>query len=149
MNGAVFGPEGPLEWVRAQRLGHPRRQSADPWLLEAEGRVVSALLAYPLTFGTPSGARVGAIGLGAVATLPDARGHGLAASLCRAVAEHYAQDGRPAGLLFSAIPPALYERLDYRVCNAHDFVCERLAPTCHWPNRPPPCPRMTCPPSTS
>jgi hypothetical protein len=81
---------------------------------------------YPLRFGTPGG-EVDGYGLGAVSTVPEARGRGYASALCRHVIEHAEAGGRGVGLLFSAIPPAMYERLGFRVRPAWDHVAERLA----------------------
>ncbi len=123
---AGFDVAGPRWKNRATRLGSSRRAVADHWLLEHEGRPVSALLCYPLTFALPDGAVAQGFGLGAVTTRPDARCQGHAAALCVAAAEHAARQGRTVGLLFSGIAPRYYERLGYHTCAAWSPVTEKL-----------------------
>jgi predicted acetyltransferase len=100
----------PLRWYQARRLGAPARARATWWLLEEDGEPASSLVCYPLSL-RHEGIPVGGFGLGAVATRPDRQQRGHAAHLCRAVME--ANTG--IGLLFSAIPPAWYEKLGFRV----------------------------------
>lgn len=123
---AAFEVRGPAWATRAQRLASARRATAQVWLLEDEGRGVSSLLSYPLSFGLPDGRVADGYGLGAVATLPDARCRGHAARLVQEVAAHNAERGRGIGLLFSAIPKGYYERLGYRALPAWDLVAGQL-----------------------
>lgn len=127
--GVVFGrPDAPRVSIanRARRLACPRRNQAAGWVLEEDGRIVSGLLCYPLAFETAAGERRPGFGLGAVATLSEARGRGHASSLCAHVAEREGECGRSLGLLFSAVAPAFYERLGYREIRAFDHVTKRL-----------------------
>lgn len=124
---AAFQVERPAIANQAMRLASALRATGDWWLLEAEGRPACTLVCYPLQLGTPEGDVVPGFGIGAVATRPDAQRRGHAAELCAHVAERAEAAGRPLGLLFSAIPPAYYERLGYRACPAWDHVCTRPA----------------------
>ena len=88
---------------------------------------MASLVCYPLVFAV-EGAIVPGHGLGAVATRPDARKRGFATELCRHAIAGAVADGRRIGLLYSAIPPAFYERLGYRVAPAWRPSCTtRLA----------------------
>lgn len=119
-------PTHPLDLSQALRLRNPRRADATWWLLEEEGRAVSTLVCYPLDFAV-NGQTVPGYGLGAVGTLPEARGRGFAASLCRAAIAGAEAGGRSVGLLYSAIPPAYYERLGFRVVPAWRPSCTQPA----------------------
>jgi GNAT superfamily N-acetyltransferase len=116
----------PLAFYQARRLAVPRRAQAQWWLLAVGGRPASTLLCYPLQFAIGS-ERFAGYGLGAVATAPEYRQRGLASRLCTEVAEHSIAAGRPLGLLYSAIPPAFYERLGYREAPAWNAHCGELA----------------------
>lgn len=116
----------PLAYHQALRLPLLRRHQGTWWLGEEDGRVVSSLLCYPLRFDTDDEILEG-YGLGAVATRPEARRRGHAAALCRAAIERAESEGRSIGLLFSAIPPAYYERLGFRVAPAWRHVCRTAA----------------------
>ncbi len=121
---AASAPSEALDHYQALRMRSPRRADATWWLLEEEGRAVASLVCYPLTFAV-EGRVVPGHGLGAVATRPEARGRGFATELCvRAIAAAEAE-GRSVGLLYSAIPPAFYERLGYRVVPAWRPSCDR------------------------
>lgn len=114
----------PLLEYQARRLHHHRRSRATWWLLrEDDGEVASGMVCHPLRFSV-GGEELPGFGVGAVVTRPDRRRRGHASALCAHVAEVCADEGRPTGLLFSAIPPALYERLGYRVLPAWDFRCK-------------------------
>lgn len=116
----------PLAHYQAVRLRLPRRHGGVWWLLEDGGEAVCSLMAYPLSFAV--GQRVvPGHGLGAVATLPAARGRGFATALCRRAIEEAEGEGRRLGLLFSAIPAPFYERLGYRVVPAWNHVIRDLA----------------------
>lgn len=106
----------PFPVYAASRLASDRRQRASWWMIEEDGEVVATLLRHDLRFAV-GGRVLRGYGLGGVATDPDHRRRGLASRLCAAV--H--REGEPA-LLFSAIPPAFYERLGYRVLPAGDAV---------------------------
>jgi predicted N-acetyltransferase YhbS len=119
---AAFARGRPALVERAMRLSSARRARATPWVLEAGARIVASALCYPLTFGLPDGDVADGFGLGSVGTRPEARGRGHATALCRRMMEAAAGDGRAVGLLFSAIPPRLYERIGFAVCDACDFA---------------------------
>jgi len=106
----------PLE--QARRLRAARYRSAQWWVAREEGRVLSTLVAYPLCFGGLGEGTVDGVGLGAVCTRPEARGRGLASRLCAAALDHAEGEGRSLGLLFSAIAPAIYERLGFHPVTA-------------------------------
>lgn len=122
-----FQAAGPAWQNRARRLGSASRSITDRWLLEVDGRPVSALLCYPLSFGRRDGSIATGFGLGAVTTHPEARRRGFAAALCRQVAEHEHERERFLGLLFSGIDPRYYGRLGYKACGAWDWDCVRVA----------------------
>lgn len=120
---AANGVSAPLAFYQARRLASPLRRRAVWWLLFDGGEAVSTLLCYDLHFARGD-ERVAGFGFGSVATRPEARRHGHASSLCRAVAEEARGRGRPLGLLFSAIPPALYARLGFAPLASHDWCCD-------------------------
>lgn len=113
----------PLPFYQARRLASPLRRRAAWWLLREGGQDVAALLCYDLVFRRGE-ERAAGFGFGSVATVPEARRRGFASALCRAVAEDAIGRGRPLGLLFSAIPPALYERLGFVSLPCHDLCCD-------------------------
>ena len=124
---AATAPTESLDHYQALRMRNPRRASATWWLLEDAGAPVASLVCYPLEFAV-EGAIVPGHGLGAVATHPDARKRGFATELCRQAIAGAEAEGRSIGLLYSAIPPAFYERLGYRVAPAWRPSCTtRLA----------------------
>jgi predicted N-acetyltransferase YhbS len=107
----------PLDLFQAVRLRLALRARGEWWLLEVDGEPVSTLMCYPLAFGAGRDSFPG-YGLGAVATRPEVRCRGYATALCRAVIEAADGQGRAIGLLFSAIPPGLYERMGFVVAPA-------------------------------
>jgi predicted N-acetyltransferase YhbS len=111
----------PMARFQARRLALLRRHQGTWWLLEDGGRAVAALMCYPLAF-RDRGADHEGYGIGAVATVHEARRRGFAARLCRAAIEAEEARGRGLGLLFSAVPPAMYERLGFRVAPGWDHV---------------------------
>lgn len=116
---AATNPEQPFELYAAIRLRVPMRHAADWWLLEdQDGTPVTSAMGYPLDLAHGS-ERLAGIGIGAVATHPDYRGRHHANDLCVQVMAEAEARGRPIGLLFSAIPPALYERLGFVVAPGH------------------------------
>lgn len=121
---AAMRPEEPVEYFQARRLAHPRRAVATWWLLEEQGRAVSSLVCHPLEFSA-LGAVFPGYGLGAVATLPEARGRGHARQLCEHAIAAAENEGRRVGLLYSAIPPAYYERLDFAALPGWQHACEQ------------------------
>lgn len=122
----AFGSGQPLEFYQALRLRIPLRRTGEWWLLLDGVRPVSALMCYPLSLRR-DGVVSAAFGLGAVATIPEARRQGFAALLCREAMDRAHEAGRRVGLLFSAVAPAYYERLGFRTLAAHEFRCDRLA----------------------
>ena len=113
----------PLGYHQALRLALLRRHEGTWWMLEEDGRVLSSLMCYPFRFA--SGQQVQpAYGLGAVASRPESRRLGNAATLCRHAIEEAEREGRAVGLLFTAIPPAYYERLGFGVAPAWHHVCD-------------------------
>lgn len=123
---AASAPTEPLDSYQAKRMRNPRRADATWWLLEDAGKAVASLVCYPLDF-LVDGRVVAGHGLGAVATRPEARKRGFATALCRQAIVSAEAEGRTVGLLYSAIPPAFYERLDYRVAPAWRPSCARLS----------------------
>ena len=109
-----FGIDDEPSRFLAARLQAVRRSVAATWLLTEDGDPVASLLAYPLTLRRPDGRDVDGVGLGAVATIPEARGRGHAEHLCRTVVEDAEASGRPLSILFSAIGTKLYERVGFR-----------------------------------
>ena len=104
----------------AGRLASALASRATAWLLTADGEPAASLLCYDLVLRRGE-ERVRAFGLGSVGTRPELRRQGFASRLCREVAERHGG----AGLLFSAIEPAFYERLGYVAVPAWDFHCTR------------------------
>jgi len=104
----------------ARRIGSPRCATASAWLGTVDGEPVASLLRYEFTLRR-GGARRRAFGLGGVGTHPDHRNKGFATRLCREAAERHGG----AGLLFSAVPAAFYERLGYVAVPAWEHACER------------------------
>lgn len=104
----------------ARRIGSALCSRASAWLGMVGGVPAVSLLRYDLTLRRGDERRR-AFGLGGVATHPDFRSKGLATRLCREAAARHGG----AGLLFSAIPAAFYERLGYVAVPAWEHVCER------------------------
>lgn len=122
---AAYDPDAPALAYAARRMGRSRVARTDAWVLAHRGAVVSTLLRYLLTFSVHDRVLPG-YGLGSVATRPEARGNGFATALLSAAIGSAERAGRTVGLLFSAIPPALYERLGFRTLPAWRQRCERL-----------------------
>lgn len=117
----AFGREHMPPLVHAaRRIGSALCSRASAWLGTVDGEPVASLLRYDFTLRR-DGERRRAFGLGGVGTHPDHRKKGLATSLCREAAERHGG----AGLLFSAVPAAFYERLGYVAVPAWEHVCER------------------------
>ncbi len=106
----------------ARRIGSALCSGASAWLGTVEGEPAVSLLRYDFTLRRGNERRR-AFGLGGVATRPDFRKRGLATMLCREVARRHGG----AGLLFSAIPPAFYERLGYVAVPAWEHQCGNAA----------------------
>lgn len=115
----------PLAAYQANRLACPREHRATAWVVVDGGRVVSTLVVHPLTFALDDATFAG-YGIGSVATLATHRRRGHASALCAAACGSAEQSGRRVGLLFSAIPPAFYERLGFAVSPASGQRCDRL-----------------------
>lgn len=109
----------------ARRLSGAYGVRSTWWVLEEQGRVVCCLRLYALDWRRGEETRRG-YGLGGVATLPEARRRGHASALCAAACEAAEAEGAGVGLLYSAIPPAFYERIGFRVVPATSPRCERL-----------------------
>jgi GNAT superfamily N-acetyltransferase len=122
----AYAAPGPLLAFQAARLGWRGPARAQPWALTIDGVIVSTLLCYPFAFSI-DGADVDGYALGSVATDPPHRGHGYARRLCDAVCATMERSGRPVGLLFSEIGPALYESVGFRAIDAAEGRCGRLA----------------------
>ena len=124
---AATRADQPFEHYAALRFRVPFRRVGEWWLLEDDdGTPVTSLMCYPLRLATPGEAPIDGYGIGAVATHPDHRARGHASRLCEAACEHAEGAGRRVGLLYSAIPPALYERLGFQVAPAYGWRCEAL-----------------------
>lgn len=118
---AAFGSDLPLVLYTARALQSPLRQRATWWLTRSDGAPVASLLCYDLELARGE-RRVAAFGLGSVAVRPDLQRQGLATALCTHVAEVLE---RP-GVLFSAVPPRVYEGMGYRALTAHEHVATDL-----------------------
>jgi predicted N-acetyltransferase YhbS len=116
----------PLPLSQAMRLASRREHRAVPWVLDrGDGTIVATLLCHPIELAL-DGRRHPAFGIGSLGTRDAERRRGHAAALCDAVAAASEREGRRVGLLFSAIPPAYYERLGYATAPAWGGCCERL-----------------------
>ena len=123
---AATRPEQPFEVYAGLRLRSPLRRDADWWLLEDErGVPVTSLMGYALELADDGGRHAG-LGIGAVATHPEHRGLHHASTLCAHAIRDAEAKGRPLALLFSAIPPALYERLGFVAAPAHAWRATEL-----------------------
>ena len=115
----------PIAYYQAIRMALPRRRDSTRWVLTEDDAIVASLVAYPLTFRHGDILRQG-YGLGSVATHPDHQRRGHARRLCAEVCAANERAGRPIGLLFSAIPPALYLGLDFQLVDAWKLVATDL-----------------------
>ena len=113
---AAFASRRPLAVHQAERLASGLRARAERWVLEEHDVFVSFLLRWELVFAEGDRAWVGSA-IGSVCTRPGLERRGHASTLIRAA------DRGHVGLLFSAVPPAIYERLGYRVVPAWDHMC--------------------------
>jgi len=114
-------------WYAVRRQASPIRKAATWWLLRDGGEPVASCLQYDLAFTTADGEHVGGYGFGSVATRRAHTRRGLASRLCGEVADRAVARGARVGLLFSAIPPRLYERLAYVVTPAWQLRCRTPA----------------------
>jgi predicted N-acetyltransferase YhbS len=120
----AFSRGGTLLHGVARRMRLELFHGAQWWLgREPGGEVAASLVCYPLSFALPGEPPREGFGLGSVGTHPRWWGKGLASGLCSAVVEDAEQWGRSLGLLFSAIPPGMYERLGFRIAPAHAWTC--------------------------
>jgi GNAT superfamily N-acetyltransferase len=76
-------------------------------LIDDDGRVLSTAKRYDLR-ARLDGREIGLVGLGAVFTPPEARGHGHAAVIVDRLVEAARRDGAELAVLFSEIDPAFY-----------------------------------------
>jgi len=97
------------------RLHSPKHQSATWFVGCLDGVVVSSLGAYRVQLRL-RGSVVPAVAIGSVHTLPSHRGRGLASTLLRDSESLLVEQGFEAGLLYSDIPTAFYERHGYATC---------------------------------
>ena len=91
-------------------------------LVDREGRLVGSSKRYALLLRDAGGAPLRTVGIGAVFTAPEARGKGVASEMVGAMLEEARGLGYAAGLLYSDIEPAYYERLGFVALPARDFV---------------------------
>lgn len=111
----AYESTAPWEVYAAQRLASSLRRRATWWLAREGGEPVASLLCHHLTLARGE-ERVRAYGLGSVAVLPSHQRQGLGTRLCQLVADH---EGCP-GLLFSAVPPRVYEGIGFRTLPAFE-----------------------------
>ena len=104
-----------LEEHLAWRLQSAQHLWADWYVGCLDGRVVTSLGAYPLRFRTVDAVWDG-IAVGAVHTVPEFRGRGLAPRLLDWVERHHGAKSMRFSVLFSDIDPNFYSRLGYQVC---------------------------------
>lgn len=104
---SVFGLD--LKAARTIFYQEPLFDLNRKWALFDHGRMVSILTTSPLRFGWGRAA-----GVAGVATLPEARGKGLAAKLMRAAMTAASDLGEPAFILFAA-DARLYSQLGFKV----------------------------------
>ncbi|APR78405.1 Hypothetical protein A7982_03752 [Minicystis rosea] len=90
-------------------------------MIDARGRLVSALKRYAIQLREGSGAPLRAVGIGALFTRPSARGRGVAAALLAHVMQEARDLGYDAAILYSDIEPAFYERIGFVALPARDF----------------------------
>ncbi|GAB4144326.1 MAG: hypothetical protein Tsb009_15960 [Planctomycetaceae bacterium] len=87
------------------------------------GRVVTSLGCYPLEFQL-RGQVVPGMAIGAVHTVEEFRGRGLAPRLFEWVESYQRQQGVKVSLLYSDIDPGYYARLGYLECPAHEGLID-------------------------
>lgn len=104
-----------LEEHLAWRLQSPQHRWADWYVGCLDGRVVTSLGAYPIRLRSADDVWNG-MAVGAVHTVPEFRGRGLAPQLLNWVERHHTRQGTQFSLLFSDIDPDYYARLGYRAC---------------------------------
>lgn len=102
---SVFGLD--LERARSVFFTEPFFDLRRKWAVFQGGRIVSMLTTTPLDFGFGR-----AIGIAGVATVPEARGQGLAKLLLQRVLSEADASGEPRALLF-AHDPRLYESVAF------------------------------------
>lgn len=104
-----------LEEHLAWRLQSPQHLWADWYVGCLDGRVVTSLGAYSIRLRSGDDVWQG-IAVGAVHTVPEFRGRGLAPQLLNWVERHHTQQGAQFSMLFSDIDPGYYARWGYRAC---------------------------------
>lgn len=117
---AFESQDDPLVYA-ARRMASPLRRRATWWLARVDGTPVASLLAHSLVLGHGD-QRIPAYGLGSVAVHPGHQRTGLGSRLCAAVDAHLQ---RP-GLLFSAVPPRVYQGLGFQSAPAFAYRCDDL-----------------------
>ena len=104
-----------LEEHLAWRLQSPQHLWANWYVGCLDGRVVTSLGAYPLQMRVGDDVCDG-IAVGAVHTVPEYRGRGLAPQLLTWVEDQQWSQGVRFSVLFSDISPDFYARLGYQLC---------------------------------
>jgi predicted N-acetyltransferase YhbS len=110
-------------WYRAQRLTEWGARRLSRVALVDGGRVLASAKRYDLR-ARLGGVPIDVLGVGAVFTAPELRGHGYAAALLEAMHEDARARGCAIALLFSEIGPDYYERLGYQVVAEREFTIE-------------------------
>ncbi|MDP6443182.1 MAG: GNAT family N-acetyltransferase [Pirellulaceae bacterium] len=104
----------------AWRLASPQHQRASWCVGVVDGRVAASLGSYPMQYRV-AGEVVRGIAIGAVHTLPEFRGHGLAPRLMDWVEQDERSRGAAVSLLFSDIKPEYYARMGYQLCESWEL----------------------------
>ncbi|MFT5586720.1 MAG: putative N-acetyltransferase YhbS [Cognaticolwellia sp.] len=118
----VFKASMSCEWEVALRLRQPRYRDATWWTWSEQGEVVGALVCAPLRWhsSTWSAPREGYT-LGALAVLPERRGHNIGRRLIASVMAERSAAGAGRGLLFAGISPHMYTPLGFRARQVSAF----------------------------
>jgi GNAT superfamily N-acetyltransferase len=115
---------------RAAYARYNAAQQLTPWgsrhlrryaLLDDQGRILSSAKRYDLR-ARLDGREVCVIGLGAVFTPADQRGHGYAREIIERLIEDAASGGAELALLFSEIEPAFYESMGFIPVPRHEHL---------------------------
>jgi predicted N-acetyltransferase YhbS len=108
-------------WFAAQRATPWGRRHLTRWALVDDGALLATAKLYIFDASLDRKA-IRIAGLGAVFTLPDHRGGGVARDLIDRLLDHARQAGADAALLFSEIDPAYYSRLGFVAIPMHDHA---------------------------
>src|SRR5262249_27239438 len=107
-------------WFTAQLATPWGRTHLTRWALVDDDRVLGSAKLYSFD-ATLDGRGVRLAGIGAVFTLPEYRGRGVARELMTQLMHRAARDGADAALLFSEIGPSYYERLGFATIPTTDL----------------------------